>query len=158
MPESSISPWCRRAVKTSDAISPRSTRRRATSWHVREAPQASSFSQQPGLSCLGAIMLPSLGDAIIVAREAHLEQFNLLGRDRQKLAQRRCVHGAARVLLHLEAVEKHLRHAVDRDHAAMGAQQAIAMLAESLRDRVALLDSADVRRIRMTGAADEPEA
>src|SRR3954471_13981434 len=72
------------------------------------------------------IMLPGLGDAISIAREAHLEQLNLLRRDRKKFAEGRRMHGAARVLLHFEAVEKHLGNAACGHNAAMAAQQAAA--------------------------------
>src|SRR6266700_7462838 len=63
------------------------------------------------------IMLPGLGNAIGIAREAHLQQFHLFRRDREKLAEGARVHCAARVLLHFKAVEKHLGNAAGSDDA-----------------------------------------
>src|SRR5262249_49694927 len=117
-----------------------------------------SSSQHAGKSRLLLIMLPGLGDAIGIAREAHLEQLHLLRCDRQELAKRRRVHGAARILLHFKAVEEHFRDAARRDHAAMAAQQAAAALAERLGNRVGLRGGADMGRVRMDRDADEAEA
>src|SRR5689334_4516626 len=78
-----------------------------------------------GAARLFAVVLPRLADPIGVAGEAGLEQLDLLRRDGPQVAQRRRVDRALGVLLHLQAVEKHLGHAVDRDDAAMSAQQAV---------------------------------
>src|SRR5437899_8150429 len=82
--------------------------------------------QVAGKASLLLVVLPGLGDAVGVAREADLEQVDLLGRDWEQLAERGGVDGAARVLLHLQAVEEHLRYAVGVDHAAVPAQQTAA--------------------------------
>src|SRR5689334_24352347 len=78
-----------------------------------------------GATGLFAVVLPSLADPIGIAGEAGLEQLDLVRRDGPQVAQRRRVDRALGVLLHLQAVEKHLGHAVDRDDAAMSAQQAV---------------------------------
>src|SRR5690242_16109833 len=97
MPASSISASCRRAATKSSATSPRSTPRRARFccaprvwWGSRpiRIRKTSLFLQQSGLLRLGAIVLPGLADAVVVAREADLEQLHLFGRDRLEMAQR----------------------------------------------------------------------
>src|SRR6266545_3599942 len=117
-------------------------RRRATGCGnalVRRVP--SQHADEPGLLL---VMLPRLGNAVGVAREADLQQIDLLGRDREKLAQRRSLHRAARVLLHLQAVEKYLGDTVGRDYAAVPAQETATALPERLRHRVALFGGADM--------------
>src|SRR5258707_9328791 len=123
---------------------------------IRADPDSDAL-EQAGLSRLFAVVFPGLCDPVLVSREADLEQLDLLRRDRLEWSEARRLDRAARILLHFEAVEKHLLDAVDGDHAAVAAQQTIFVPAERARHRGALLDGADVGRVRMNWHADEAE-
>src|ERR1700730_12709272 len=125
---------------------------------VKATSKRAKYSKRPDLTRLVMIVAPGLCNAISVFLEAWLQPHDFLGRNGLERAGRRGIDHAARVFLHFETVQEHLRNAVADDHAAVAPQQAAPTRPERCRHLGALLERADVGGVRMNGTADEAKA